>query len=68
MLKPIAASIARIIQKVRKKPRAIVVPIVGVSILMIAAISSVGFRKGNVERERNFAFSAIEATLKLSQS
>ncbi|HLD80163.1 MAG TPA: hypothetical protein VJA18_06400 [Candidatus Nanoarchaeia archaeon] len=68
MLKLITASIARTIQKVRKKPRAVVAPIVGVAILMAAAISSVGFRKENTEKERGFAFSAIEATLKLSKA
>ncbi|NDD58212.1 MAG: hypothetical protein EBZ47_03025 [Chlamydiae bacterium] len=68
MLKLIAESIARTIQKVKKKPRAIVVPIVGAAILMTAVISSIGFRKDNIEKERGFAFSAVEATLKLSKT
>ena len=68
MLKFIAAFIARTIQKVGKKPRAVIVPIVGAAILMAVAISSIGFRKENIEKERGFAFSAIEETLKLSKA
>jgi hypothetical protein len=68
MLKLITTRIAKTIQKVRKKPRALVVPIVVVAVLMVAIISSTGFRKGNIEKERGFAFSAVEATLKLSKA
>ena len=68
MLKLIVASIARTIQKVREKPRAVVVPIVGLATLMAVAISSIGLRKENIEKERGFAFSAIEETLKLSKA
>lgn len=68
MLKLVAESITKTIQKIKKKPRAIVATIVGVTVLMAATISSVGFREENRKKERNFAASATGLTLELSKA